>query len=108
MRVCRNCKRAFLNTTKHHTIYCDQIAPNETKKTCRQVGALNSEKEKIENSPIHQIYLRCYKKLNQRYNRRTITQNEFNKLITSIQQLRDDALNGTIELENYIYKINNL
>lgn len=108
VRICNNCKRAFLQTTKHHTIYCDNIAPGYTDKTCREVGALNKQKEKVNNSPIHQLYKRCYKKLNQRYNRGTINLDEFNKLITSIQQLRDDALNGIIELDNYIFLINNL
>lgn len=100
VRVCRNCKRAFLNTTKHHTIYCEQIAPNETTKTCRQVGALNSEKEKIANSPIHQLYLKCYKKISARYRRNTITQDEYNKLIMKANKLKDDALSGSLSVEN--------
>lgn len=99
VRVCRNCKRAFLNTTKHHTIYCDQIAPDETTKTCRQVGASNSEKEKIANSPIHQLYKKCYKKLNQRYNRRTITQDEFNELVAKVSKLKEEALADKISVE---------
>lgn len=101
VRVCRNCKRAFLNTTKHHTIYCDQIAPNEAKKTCRQVGALNSEKEKITNSPIHQLYLRCYKKLNQRYNRGTLTLDEFNELVTKANELKENTLSNELPINEF-------
>lgn len=108
VRVCRNCKRAFLNTTKHHTIYCDQIATNETKKTCRQVGALNSEKEKIANSPIHQLYLRCYKKISARYRRNTITQDEYNKLVTDANKLKDDALKGEITIDKLEEIYNNI
>lgn len=108
VRVCRNCKRAFLNTTKHHTIYCDQIAPNETTKTCRQVGALNSEKEKIENSPIHQLYKKCYKKLNQRYNRKTITQDQFNEMVAKASKLKEEALSGIINKEIFEILLNNI
>lgn len=108
VRVCRNCKRAFLNTTKHHTIYCDQIAPNETTKTCRQVGALNSEKEKIENSPIHQLYLRCYKKISARYRRNTITQDEYNNLVKSANKLKEDALKGEITIDKLEEIYNNI
>lgn len=108
VRVCRNCKRAFLNTTKHHTVYCDRIAPNETTKTCRKVGALNHQKEKAINSPIHQLYYKCYKKLNQRYNRGTISLDEFNDLIGEILQLRDDALEGTISVELLIEELNRI
>ncbi len=108
VRVCRNCKRAFLNTTKHHTIYCDQIAPNENKKTCRQIGALNSEKEKIANSPIHQLYLRCYKKISARYRRNTITQDEYNELVADANKLKDDALKGEITIDKLEEIYNNI
>lgn len=108
IRICNNCKRAFLQTTKHHTIYCDNIAPEYTDKTCREVGALNKQKEKIENSPIHQLYKRCYKKLNQRYNRGTITLDEFNELIIKIVDLRDETLSGTIDTIEYENLINQI
>lgn len=108
VRICRNCKRAFLNTTKHHTIYCDRIAPNEIKKTCRQVGALNSEKEKIENSPIHQLYLRCYKKISARYRRNTITQDEYNELVADANKLKDDALKCEITIDKLEEIYNNI
>lgn len=101
VRICNNCKHAFLQTTKHNTIYCDNIAPGYTNKTCREVGALHKQKEMVNNSPIHQLYKRCYKKLNQRYNRGTITLDEFNELISEISELRDTALSGTIEISAF-------
>lgn len=108
VRICNNCKRAFLQTTKHHTIYCDNIAPGYTDKTCREVGALNKQKEKIENSPIQQLYKRCYKKLNQRYNRGTITLDEFNESVSDIQKFTDKALNGNLSVEKLKRLINNI
>lgn len=99
-RVCHNCKKVFLQTTKHHTIYCDKIAPNYADKTCRDIGALNKQKEKVINSPIHQLYKRCYKKLNQRYNRGTITSEAFNDKIIFLNQSKDDALHGVITIED--------
>lgn len=105
VRICNNCKRAFLQTTKHHTIYCDDIAPGYTDKTCREVGALNKQKEKIKNSPIHQLYKRCYKKLNQRYNRGMITLDEFNELVSEISNLRDNALLGGASIEELSVKL---
>lgn len=99
VRICNNCKRAFLQTTKHHTIYCDNIAPGYTDKTCREVGALSKQKEKVNNSPIHQLYKRCYKKLNQRYNRGTINLDEFNESITKISGYRDSTLHGKMTID---------
>ena len=106
VRICNYCKRAFLQTTKHHTIYCDNIAPGYTDKTCREIGALNKQKEMVNNSPIHQLYKRCYKKLNQRYNREMITLDEFNKLVSEIQQLKDAALLGELSIEKLNIKLN--
>ena len=101
VRICRNCGRAFLQTTKHHTVYCDRIAPHYNDKTCRDIGALNKQKEKGQNSPIHQLYKRCYKKLNQRYNRGTITLDEFNMSIMIISDSRNQALSAVISLSEY-------
>lgn len=66
---------------------------------------MNQQKELIKNSPIHQLYKRCYKKLNQRYNRGTITQDEFNRLISEIQKLRDDALGGQLSVVEFTSKL---
>lgn len=38
-RRCYNCKRFFLLSNGYDTCYCNNIAPGETEKTCRKVGA---------------------------------------------------------------------
>lgn len=38
-RRCRNCGRFFLLSNGYNICYCNNIAPGETKRTCRQVGA---------------------------------------------------------------------
>ena len=38
-RLCHNCGRYFLLTRGYNTCYCNSIAPGETERTCRQVGA---------------------------------------------------------------------
>lgn len=38
-RRCHNCGRFFLLTRGYNTCYCNNIAPGETERTCRQVGA---------------------------------------------------------------------
>ena len=101
IRICLNCGRAFLQTTKHHTVYCDRTASHYEDKTCRDVGALNKQKEKVQNSPIHQLYKRCYKKLNQRYNRGAITIDEFNAKISNILKCKEKALDGKINIEKF-------
>lgn len=36
--ICENCHRYFLVRGCYKTVFCERIAPGETKKTCRQVG----------------------------------------------------------------------
>jgi len=64
--------------------------------TYRDIEALNKQKEKVQNSRIHHLYRRCYKKLNQRYNRKSITLDESNKLICDIISLKKNALSSNI------------
>ena len=46
-RWCRNCGKYFLLTAGYNTCYCNNIAPGETERTCRKVGAHRKEaKEK--------------------------------------------------------------
>lgn len=42
---CRNCHRYFLTTTAHVPQYCDGIAPQDSRMTCRQYGAMMRQKE---------------------------------------------------------------
>lgn len=38
-RRCHNCGRYFLLTAGYNTCYCNNLAPGETERTCRKVGA---------------------------------------------------------------------
>ena len=51
--------RYFLLTRGYNTCYCNNIAPGETTRTCRKVGAHAKEKrERKEASPVQQEYNR--------------------------------------------------
>lgn len=67
-RRCHNCKHFFLTVGGHDTVYCNRIAPDETKRTCRQVGAHRKEKRKNE-APIHKEYFKAYNRLKGRKSR---------------------------------------
>lgn len=108
IRVCQNCGYFFLQTTQYYTKYCENIAPRYTNKTCRQVGATLTEKEKVVNSPIHQLYKKCYKKLNQRYNRKRLTDDQYNHLVSQIIDLKEQALQGEISIDDLINKYNSI
>lgn len=100
LRVCQNCERIFLQTTKYHTAYCDRIYKN-TNKTCRKIGPKLYHKEKVDKSPIHALALKCYNKVSQRYYRDTIDVDEYNNLMALVNKYKDDALAGKLDVIAY-------
>jgi len=92
-RRCHNCKHFFLAVGGYDTVYCNRIAPGETKRTCRQVGAHRKEKEKNE-KPIHKEYFKAYNRLKARKSRGSISTDEWNRQVAMIQDWRDAAVRG--------------
>ena len=93
-RRCQNCNRYFLAMGAYNTLYCNEIAPGETTRTCRMVGAHKKEKLKSLNQPILQEYNRVYNRLKSRKNRGMITAEEWNLQVVHIQELKEAALLG--------------
>lgn len=61
LKVCKNCNRYFIATSKAFN-YCTNIAPNETKKTCREIGRRNSFISAKENDKLLSLYYSIYNK----------------------------------------------
>lgn len=68
---CENCGKLFIPITSSKNKeqkgrtdqkYCDNIYL-DTGKTCKEIGAMNKRKEKVENSPILSEYQREYKRM---------------------------------------------
>lgn len=53
---CRNCHRYFLTTSAHVPKYCDGIAPQDSRMTCRQYGAMMRQKEQNKQHPIYRLF----------------------------------------------------
>lgn len=94
-RRCHNCRHFFLTVGGHDTVYCNRIAPGETKRTCRQVGAHRKEKRKNQ-APILKEYSRAYNRLKGRKSRGSISADKWNRKVAMIQDLRDAALRGEL------------
>ena len=91
-RRCLNCGKWFLQTPGVSYSYCNNIAPGETKKTCRDVGALSSFREKVQENEIWQIHQRAYKKYYARVLKKKMTKPEFEEWAKTAEQIRDAAL----------------
>lgn len=87
-RRCHNCGKYFLLENGYNIKYCNGIAPGETKRTCRDVGAHNKEKGKREISPVEAEYKRAYERLKKRKALGKISVDEWNEKVAYIQGIK--------------------
>lgn len=108
-RRCHNCGRYFLLTAGYNTCYCNNIAPGETERTCRKVGAHRKEaKGKANRTPAQREYERAYNRLKSRKNRGKIDVDEWNAAVAQAQELRDRSERGELTDEELREKLNQL
>ncbi|OPX92500.1 MAG: hypothetical protein A4E53_00487 [Pelotomaculum sp. PtaB.Bin104] len=95
-RRCHNCKRFFLLSSGYDTCYCNNIAPGETEKTCRKVGAHKKQASKEGKTPARQEYKKVYNKLKTRRARGKISIDEWNAAVALALEYKDKAEAGKI------------
>lgn len=96
-RRCQNCGKYFLLTAGYNTCYCNNIAPGETLRTCRKVGAhRKAEREKASGTPAQREYRKAYDRLKMRKARHKISVDEWNEKVALAQELRDEAEQGEL------------
>lgn len=91
-RQCRLCGRWYFHEKGDRTIYCDRVAPGETERTCREVGARAVFEKKIQDEETWKIYKRAYKKYYARLMKGAMTQEEFKAWADEAAAERDKAL----------------
>lgn len=104
VRKCENCGRLFAARGNHNKKYCDRTIEG-TIKTCQEVGATNSFKNKMLKDPIIGEYQRAYKRLYARKRTGKITNEELDQKIKKATLLRDKAVAGSLLLKDYIDQI---
>lgn len=104
---CENCGRLFIPATANNNPY--QKARNDQKycnnlyldtgKTCREIGATNKHKEKVENSDILKEYKKEYKKIYGRHysHPKKFTEKQFKQWSKKAIKLRDSFNDSQIE-----------
>lgn len=96
-RRCHNCGRYFLLTAGYNTCYCNNIAPGETERTCRKVGAHRKEAQgKANRTPAQKEYDRTYNRLKVRKQRKKITTDEWNIAVAKAQELVAQSERGKL------------
>ena len=116
---CENCGRLFIPTTtsnnpnqkgRNDQKYCNNLYL-DTGKTCREIGALNKQKEKIKNSLILKEYTREYKRMHGlHYNHTKIfKEKQFKEWSRKARNLRDTYTDDKLEeFKIQLKKLNNL
>lgn len=97
-RRCEHCKRWFLLESGYDTRYCENPAPEEPGKTCRQVGAHRKETRLNGTDEIRSEFKRVANRLKGRKFRGSLTVAEWNRWMKIVQDLRDDAMAGRIRV----------
>lgn len=106
---CINCERYFLPDTGRYLDYCDNIAPGETERTCREAGPRKRYDDKVKTDPIWKPYQRAYKAHYARYMKKKMTVADFEAWSRYAIGLRDKMLaeeqlpaaEGTMSLAEY-------
>lgn len=110
-KSCKLCGKFFLQEPGLAFEYCQNIAPDEAFKTCRDIGSRKSFKDKIKNNPVWEIHQRAYKKYYARMKKKKMSEQDFAQWIIEAEKLRDEMLrvyerNNNSDLKDYAEKIN--
>ncbi len=95
-RRCEHCGRWFLLVNGYDTRYCENPAPEEPEKTCRQVGAHRKETRLNGTVEIREEYTRVTNRLKGQKFRKTLSTDDWNALMRQVQDLREEALTGKL------------
>lgn len=99
-RPCHNCGTYFLLTAGYNTCYCNNLAPGETSRTCRKVGAHKKEaQERVAATPAQKEYAKAYNRLKARKQRGKISVDEWNAAVVKAQDLKDQVDRGELSDE---------
>lgn len=95
-RRCHNCGRYFLLTAGYNTCYCNNVAPGETERTCRKVGAHRKANHPTGLSPAGVEYRKVYNRLKARKQRGKISRDEWNATLSQVQEVLHLAEQGKL------------
>lgn len=91
-RQCRLCGKWFFHEQGERSLYCERVAPGETEKTCRLMGARAVFEKKIQDEETWKLYKRAYKKYYARLMKGNMSREEFKAWAEQAAEERDDAI----------------
>ena len=89
---CCGCGTYFLTTNGHMPKYCNGIAPQDPRMTCRQYGAMMRQKEENKQHPVYRLFTTRTNTIRKHYQRGKISDELRNEALYVAESLRDKAL----------------
>ena len=91
-RQCRLCGQWFFHEQGGRSLYCERVAPGETERTCRLMGARAVFEKKIQDEDTWKLYKRAYKKYYARYMKGNMSEEAFKTWAAQAARERDAAI----------------
>ena len=89
---CLGCGKYFLTTNGHIPKYCDGIAPQDSRYTCRQYGAMMRQKEQNKQHPIYRLFNTRAGTIRKHHQRGKISDDLRREALYLAESYRDKAL----------------
>ena len=102
---CKNCGKFYIPSVGYFSEFCENIAPNEKVKTCREIGSRASFDKKLKDNPILFEYQKAYKTHHARFVKKKMTKKELSDWKIFATDMRDKALASDIVFDEYISEI---
>jgi hypothetical protein len=103
--TCKNCGKYFVLEGHKSIEYCDRPVDN-TGRTCKDVGAMATYRNKKNDDPIFKAYNKSYKTKNARIRYGKITREQFKVWSKNARAMRDKAYNDEITYEHLVAWLN--
>ena len=103
---CLGCGRYFLTTNGHIPKYCDGIAPQDDRYTCRQYGAMMQQKEQNKQHPVYRLFNPRTGTIRKHHQRGKISDELRHEALYLAESYRDKALkeNANCPAINYPFR----
>lgn len=89
---CRGCGRYFLTTNRRMPKYCDGVAPQNSRMTCRQYGAMMQQKEQNKQHPVYRLFTTRTNTIRKHHQRGKISDELRREALYLAETYRDRAL----------------
>ena len=90
--VCQNCEHYFLTRNGHRPKYCGGMAPQDSRLTCRQYGAMMHQKEQNKQHPVYRLYSTRTNTIRKHHQRGKISDELRREALYLAETYRDRAL----------------